>query len=143
MTDLHRVFRVLPGESLRTNTLEHIVANRLHLEHALGTRRVLLWTESAQGPHFLMASGPNYIETEIFGYIPVEITPHEEGLVFQDLVYTPVRSEYNVWLNEAKEKTADIYECFADTGASILAVELADGVRAFAYRTRYHWQNVQ
>lgn len=140
---MHRVFYVQPGESLQVNTLEHIVADRLYLEHILGIRRVLLWTESEQGSYFLMASGPNDIEPEILGYVPVEITPHEEGFVFQEAVYTPMRSEHNVWLSETHEKAGDIYECFADTGAGILVVELPDGVRAFALRTRYHWQNVQ
>lgn len=141
--DMHRVFRALPGESLRINPLEHLVVQRLYLEHPLGISRVLLWTESAQGPYFVMASGPNYFEPEILGYTAVEIASHEGGFDFQGTVYTPVRSKHDTWFDEERTKAVDIYECFADTGADILVVALLDDVRGFAFRSRYNWQNVQ
>ena len=143
MTDLHRVFWVLPGESLHVNALEQTVVARLYLVNLTGVSRVLLWTESEQGSCFLMASGPDYLQPEIVSYIPVEVAPHEEGWVFEELVYSPAHGGHSTWLNETQEKAVEIYKCFADTGADILIVELPDGVRAFAHRSRYHWQNVQ
>lgn len=143
MSNMHPLFRVEHGGNLRVDSRDHVVVRRLYLERHLGISRVLLWTATAQGFYFLMASGPNYFEPEILGYIPVEVSPHDEGLVYQGEVYRPVHSEDNTWLDAEKKEAAYIYECFAATGADILVVAQPDGVQAFAHRSRYHWQTVR